>query len=122
MNIVLDSVSTGLTRQQMHQEAAALRERNEHVQSQLETLFSERQRREEQNRELEQEIKGEKHKIDQMIYSLSDDEQQKYRHLQGLSEDLRRRNTEMHDQIEQLTKQKERLEANISSSQVLRMC
>lgn len=118
MNIVLDSHSTGLTRQQLQQETIVLRERNETIQAELENLFSERQSKTERNKELETQIAKEKNKINEMIYALSPDEQQQYHQLQELSEQLRQQNVEMHDQIEVIIKQKDRLEANIMSSQV----
>lgn len=117
MNIVLDSVNTGLTRQQLQQEATVLRERNEHMQNQLEAMFSERQLKTDTNKDLEQQIQNEKTKIDELIFALSPDDQQKYRQLQALSESLREQNLSMHEQIETLTKQKERLEANVVTSQ-----
>lgn len=118
MNIVLDSHSTGLTRQQLQQETIALRERNETIQTELENLFSDRQSKMERNKELETAIDKEKNKINEMIYALSPDDQQQYHQLQQLSEQLRQQNIEMHDQIEAIIKQKDRLEANIMSSQV----
>lgn len=118
MNIVLDSHNTGLTRQQLQQETIALRERNETMQTELESLFSERQSKTERNKELETQIGKEKNKINEMIYALSSDDQQQYHQLQELSEQLRQQNIEMHDQIEVIIKQKDRLEANIMSSQV----
>lgn len=117
MNIVLDSHSSGLTRQQLQHETVALRERNENIQTQLEHLFGERQQRVERNAELEQQIASERNKIAEMIFAMSADDQQKYQQLQTLSEELRSQNTEMHDQIDALLKHKERLESNIMSSQ-----
>lgn len=117
MNIVLDSVNTGLTRQQVQQEATVLRERNEHMQNQLEAMFGERQQKTDINKDLEQQIQSERAKIDEMIFALSEEDQKKYRQLQALSESLRDQNIAMHEQIESLAKQKERLEANVVSSQ-----
>lgn len=118
MNIVLDSHGSGLSRQQLQQETIALRERNEHIQNQLESLFSERQAKTERNKELENQIETERNKINEMIYALSSDDQQKYRQLQTLSEQLRGQNAAMHDEIDTLIKQKERLEATVITSQV----
>lgn len=117
MNIVLDSHSTGLTRQQIQQETVAIRERNENVQLQLENLFSERQIKEEQNKKLEKDIVDEKNKLNEMIYALSETDQKRYHTLQIQLETLRNENTKIHDEIETVLKQKDRLESMIITSQ-----
>lgn len=117
MNIVLDSHSTGLTRQQIQQETTALRERNENIQNQLEISFGDRQTKTERNKELEVQIDKEKNKINEMIFALSPDDQQKYRQYLALSENLHQQNADLHDKIEIVIRQKERLEATVMTSQ-----
>lgn len=117
MNIVLDSHSSGTTRQQLQQEAAAIRERNENVQSQLELLFSERQSKEDKNKELERKIGEEKSKINEMIFALSPSDQERYRQHEKQLEQLRMENSEIHDEIDALIKQQQRMEATLSTSQ-----
>ncbi|XP_055591662.1 intraflagellar transport protein 74 homolog [Uranotaenia lowii] len=117
MNIALDNCSSGMTRQQLHNETVVLRERNEHIQEQLEIVFKQRQIKDVENRELEVQVDKEKNKINDMIYSLPENEQQKYREYQALSESLRQQNTIYHNQISDLEKQKERLNTVIMNSQ-----
>ncbi|XP_055536031.1 intraflagellar transport protein 74 homolog isoform X1 [Wyeomyia smithii] len=117
MNIALDNSSSGLTRQQLQNETLALRERSEHIQEQLEIIFKQRQIKDIENKELEAEAEKEKHKINEMIYSLPDSEQQKYREFQALSSSLKQQNTIFHNQISDLEKQKERLSTVIMNSQ-----
>lgn len=117
MNIALDNCSSGMTRQQLQNETLALRERNEHIQEQLETVFKQRQIKDTENRELEAETEKEKNKINEMIFSLPDTDQQKYREYHALSESLRQQNTIYHNQISELEKQKDRLNTIIMNSQ-----
>lgn len=117
MNIVLDSHSSGTSRQQLQQEAVAIRERNENIQSQLELLFNERQTKEEKNKELERKINEEKSKINEMIFSLSPVDQERYRQHESQLETLRVQNSEIHDQIDSLIKQQQRMEASVMTSQ-----
>lgn len=117
MNIVLDSHSSGTTRQQIQQEATAIRERNETIQSQLEMLFNERQSKEDKNKELERKINEEKAKINEMIFALSPDDQERYRQHEKQLESLRAQNSEIHDQIDALIKQKQRMDATLATSQ-----
>lgn len=117
MNIALDNCSSGMTRQQLQNETVALRERNEHVQEQLEIIFKQRQMKDAENRELETVAEKEKNKINEMIHSLPDVDQQKYRQYQALSESLKQQNAIFHNQISDLEKQKERLNTIIMNSQ-----
>ncbi|ETN65728.1 coiled-coil domain containing 2 [Anopheles darlingi] len=117
MNLSLDNFSSGMTRQHLLNETAALRERNEHVQEQLELIFKQRQLKDSENRDLEKETEKEKNKVNEMINSLPDDGQRKYRELQALSESLRKQNTLYHSQISEIEKQKERLTTLIMNSQ-----
>lgn len=118
MNITLDSFSSGLTRQHLQKEAAALREKNEATQNQLESLFRERQMKDERNKQLEQEIEVEKNKINDMILSLPLEDQAKYREHQSLAEHLKAESAEIHNKLDSLNGQKERLNAIVMSSQV----
>ncbi|GAB0090062.1 Intraflagellar transport protein 74 [Sergentomyia squamirostris] len=117
MNLALDGYSSGFSRQQMQGEASAVRERNESVQTQLESLFTQRQAREESNRRLEEDIARERQKVSEMIYALAPAEQQQYRELQQLSEDLKVKTSNLHDEIESMTKQRDRLMTTLASSQ-----
>ncbi|EDS41728.1 conserved hypothetical protein [Culex quinquefasciatus] len=117
MNIALDNCSSGMSRQQLQNETVALRERNERIQEQLEIVFKQRQIKDTENRELEVETEREKNKINEMIYSLSESDQKKYREFQALSESLKQQNTIFHNQISELEKQKERLNTIIMNSQ-----
>ncbi|XP_059622794.1 intraflagellar transport protein 74 homolog [Phlebotomus argentipes] len=117
MNLALDGYSSGFSRQQMQSEASGLRERNESVQTQLEGLFTQRQAREEGNRRLEEDIARERHKVTEMIYALAPAEQKQYHELQQLSEELKTKTASLHDEIESVTKQRDRMMATLSSSQ-----
>ncbi|XP_055691206.1 intraflagellar transport protein 74 homolog [Lutzomyia longipalpis] len=117
MNLALDGYSSGFSRQQMQSEASGIRERNESVQTQLEGLFTQRQAREEANRRLEEDIARERHKVTEMIYALAPAEQQQYRELQSLSEELKGKTAALHDDIEAVTKQRDRMMASLASSQ-----
>lgn len=117
MNVALDSFTSGLTRQHIQNEAMAIREKNENFQNQLETLFKERQLKENQNHQLENEIETEKNKINKMIDSLPAADQAKYREHQQLSEQLKSQNGELQNKIEALVQQKERMSAVVMNSQ-----
>uniref|UniRef100_A0A336MRL9 CSON000273 protein n=1 Tax=Culicoides sonorensis TaxID=179676 RepID=A0A336MRL9_CULSO len=117
MNLALDTSSTGMTRQQLQNETVALHEKNETLQAQLETVFRERQKKDEENNNLERQIELEKNKITEMIYSLPQSEQNKYKDYQRMSEKLRNENMEIHNQIEAYIKQKEKLSPMILNSQ-----
>lgn len=117
MNVALDSFSSGLTRQHIQNEAMAIREKNENFQTQLESLFKERQLKENQNNQIEKEIGMEKNKINEMIQSLPLADQSKYGELQRLSEHLKSQNGELQNKIESLVQQKERLSGIIFNSQ-----
>ncbi|CAO1344916.1 unnamed protein product [Diamesa hyperborea] len=117
MNLALDSTTSGATRQQLQNEAVALRERNEHLQNQLEQVFKERQSKEMQNQNLEDTISNEKNKVNELIYSLSSNDQNRYREYQLIAEKLKQENTEIHGIIEDTVKQKERLSTSVISSQ-----
>jgi intraflagellar transport protein 74 len=117
MNLALDSSSTGITRQQIQNETIAFREQNELLQNQLEQIFKERQKIEQQNQQLDAAIVDEKAKMNEMIYSLSPEQQQRYHEFHLLSENLKSQNAEIHEKIESLIKQKEKLSSSIISSQ-----
>ena len=117
MNLALDSTTSGATRQQLQNEAVVLRERNEHLQNQLEQVFKERQSKEMQNQSLEDTINSEKNKVNELIYSLSSNDQNRYREFQMISEKLKHENSEIHGIIEDTVKQKERLSSSVISSQ-----
>lgn len=117
MNLALDSSSTGITRQQIQNETIVIREQNETMQNQLEQVFKDRQRSEHQNQQLEEAIIGEKSRMNEMIFSLSPDQQSRYREYQMTSEKLKAENSEIHQHIEHLIKQKEKLSSTVMSSQ-----
>ncbi|CRK99903.1 CLUMA_CG013206, isoform A [Clunio marinus] len=117
MNLALDSSSTGATRQQLQNETLVYREKNELMQNELEHVFKERQNKESQNQQLESAIANEKTKMNEIIYSLSLDEQNRYREHQLLCEKLKAENAEIHEKIESFIKQKEKLSAAVINSQ-----
>lgn len=117
MNLALDSSSTGITRQQIQNETVVIREQNESLQNQLEQVFRERQRIEQQNQQLDEAIVDEKSKMNEMIYSLTSEQQSRYREYQMTSEKLKAENAEIHQQIESLIKKKEKLSSTVMSSQ-----
>uniref|UniRef100_A0A182QQ25 Uncharacterized protein n=1 Tax=Anopheles farauti TaxID=69004 RepID=A0A182QQ25_9DIPT len=117
MNLALDNCTSGMTRQHLLNETVALRERNEHIQEQLELIFKQRQLKDNDNRVLEIETEKEKNKVIEMINSLPEEDQHKYREYQALSENLRKQNAIYHTQISEMEKQKERLNTMIMNSQ-----
>lgn len=118
MNLALDNSSAGPnTRQHLQNEALALRERNETLQNQLEQVFKERQNKELQNQNFEEKISNEKNKINELIYSLSMEDQNRYREYQMIAERFKGENAEIHAKIEELVKQKEKLSAQVINSQ-----
>uniref|UniRef100_A0A182SWK7 Uncharacterized protein n=1 Tax=Anopheles maculatus TaxID=74869 RepID=A0A182SWK7_9DIPT len=50
MNLALDNCTSGMTRQHLLNETVALRERNEHIQEQLELIFKQRQQKDNENK------------------------------------------------------------------------
>lgn len=117
MNLALDSSSTGATRQQLQNQTLVFREKNELMQNQLEQVFKERQNKEMQNQQLDAAISNEKAKMNEMIYSLSPDEQNRYREHQLMCENLKAENAEIHSKIEAAIKQKEKLSGSVINSQ-----
>uniref|UniRef100_A0A182YI62 Uncharacterized protein n=1 Tax=Anopheles stephensi TaxID=30069 RepID=A0A182YI62_ANOST len=117
MNLALDNCTSGMTRQHLLNETVALRERNEHIQEQLELIFKQRQQKDNENKELDRETEKEKNKVIEMINSLPEEDQHKYREYQTLSENLRKQNAIYHTQISEMEKQKERLNTMIMNSQ-----
>ncbi|XP_053665018.1 intraflagellar transport protein 74 homolog [Anopheles marshallii] len=117
MNLALDNCTSGMTRQHLLNETVALRERNEHIQEQLELIFKQRQQKDNENKDLERETEKEKNKVIEMINSLPEEDQHKYREYQTLSENLRKQNVIYHTQISEMEKQKERLNTMIMNSQ-----
>uniref|UniRef100_A0A182WAT4 Intraflagellar transport 74 n=1 Tax=Anopheles minimus TaxID=112268 RepID=A0A182WAT4_9DIPT len=117
MNLALDNCTSGMTRQHLLNETVALRERNEHIQEQLEMIFKQRQQKDNDNKDLERETEKEKNKVIEMINSLPEEDQHKYREYQTLSENLRKQNAIYHTQISEMEKQKERLNTMIMNSQ-----
>lgn len=117
MNLALDSSSTGATRQQLQNETLVFREKNELMQNQLEQVFKERQNKEMQNDQLQSAIANEKSKMNEMIYSLLPDEQNRYREHQLMCENLKAENAEIHSNIEAAIKTKERLSGSVINSQ-----
>jgi intraflagellar transport protein 74 len=93
------------------------REKNELMQSQLEQIFKERQNKEMQSAQLETAIANEKAKMNEMIYALSTDEQNRYREHQLMCERLKAENSEIHARIEAAIKQKEKLSSAVINSQ-----
>jgi intraflagellar transport protein 74 len=117
MNLALESSSTGATRQQLQNQTLVFREKNELMQSQLEQIFKERQNKEMQSGQLETAIANEKAKMNEMIYALSADEQNRYREHQLMCERLKTENGEIHARIEAAIKQKEKLSSAVINSQ-----
>lgn len=87
------------------------------MQTQLEQTFRERQNKELQNQQLDAAIVSEKTKMNEMIYSLSADEQNRYREHQMMCESLKAENAEIHASIEAAIKQKEKLSVSVINSQ-----
>lgn len=110
MNIAIDSANSNITRQQMNQEAVVLRERNEELQQKLEKTFSEKQAKEAINEKLVNEIKIERNKIDKVIDSMREAEQQKYYKLDELVRKLDDANSKMHEEINMMINKKNNLE------------
>ncbi|XP_040157136.1 LOW QUALITY PROTEIN: intraflagellar transport protein 74 homolog [Anopheles arabiensis] len=117
MNLALDNCTSGMTRQHLLNETVALRERNEHIQEQLEVIFKQRQQKDIENKALERNTEQEKNKVIEMINSLPEEDQHKYREYQALSENLRKQNAIYHSQISEMEKQKDRLNTMIMNSQ-----
>lgn len=87
------------------------------MQTQLEQTFRERQNKELQNQQLDAAIANEKTKMNEMIYSLSADEQNRYREHQMMCESLKAENAEIHASVEAAIKQKEKLSVSVINSQ-----
>lgn len=116
MNIALDSANSNINRQQMNQETAVLRERNEELQQQLEKAFSEKQSKEAINEKLEKEIELERNKINKVIESMNESDQAKYRKFDELAQELGDVNNKMHEEINMMINKKTNLETIAKSS------
>lgn len=116
MNIALDSANSNITRQQMNQETTVLRERNEVLQQQLEKAFNEKQAKEAINVKLEKEIELERNKINKVIESMNEADQEKYRKLDALAQKLGDQNSKMHEEINGMVNKRTNLETIAKSS------
>ncbi|XP_031631597.1 putative leucine-rich repeat-containing protein DDB_G0290503 isoform X2 [Contarinia nasturtii] len=116
MNIALDSANSNITRQQMNQETTVLRERNEEFQQQLEKTFNEKQAKEAINEKLEKEIELERNKINKVIEAMSEPDQEKYRKLDALAQQLSEQNNAMHEEINMMINKRDNLETIAKSS------
>lgn len=119
MNIVLDSHSSGISRQQLQQESLALREQNEAIQGRLELLFNQRQAHAAQNQKLQSAIQTERTRIKEMVFALSAADQQKYHRLQTSAEELREKIQRAHDEVDTAGRQLARLQTKVTPSQVI---
>lgn len=118
MNIVLDSHSSGITRQQLQQETLALREQNEAVQGRLELLFNQRQAHASQNLQLQNAIQTERNRIKEMVFALSPSDQQKYHRLQTSAEELHQQIQAAHEQVDNASRKLGHLQTKVTPSQV----
>lgn len=116
MNIALDSANSNISRQQMNQETTVLRERNEDLQQKLEKAFNERQANEAINEKLEAEINVERNKINRVIESMSEADQQKYHELDEKVRQLGDANSKMHEEINMMINKKTNFETIVKNS------
>lgn len=116
MNIALDSANSNISRQQMNQETTVLRERNEELQQKLEKVFNERQSNEAINEKLESEINVERNKINRVIESMTEADQQKYHELDDKVRKLGEANSKMHEEINMMINKKTNLETIVKNS------
>lgn len=116
MNIALDSANSNVSRQQMQQEALALRERNEHLQIRLEATFTERQTKEVKNKQLEIEIEQERNKITDIIKSMKENDQNTYYKLEESIQKYTIESGKCHEQIGAILNQKTSMETVIQNS------
>ena len=115
--MALNSNLSGVSRQQLQNESIAFREKNDSIQNQMEQTFKDRQNKEMQNSHLQESINSEKRKMNEMIYSLSAEEQNKYHELQAICENLKDENVTIYGKIEDILKQKEKLNSIVMNSQ-----
>jgi intraflagellar transport protein 74 len=108
---------SGSSRQQLQNETVVIRERNEMLQNQLEQIFRDVKSKEMQNSSLEEAISDEKNKANELIHSLSVDDQNKYREYQILCDNLKSENAEIYAKIEDEMKRKEKLSGIVLNSQ-----
>lgn len=100
----------------MNQETSALRERNEELQQQLEKAFSERQLKDGVNEKLEKEINLERNKINKVIESMGETDQQKYHKLDEQALKFGDANNKMHEEINMMMNKRTNLETIIKGS------
>lgn len=118
MNIVLDNANSGNNRDQILNESTALKQRNEDFQSQLESLFTDRMAKEAEVKQLEENIKSEKNKINEMVASLPESDRLRYKQYQTLNESLKQKNIQIHEEIDVITKRRDHLHGMLMKSQV----
>lgn len=116
MNIALDSANSNVPRQQMQQEASALRERNEHLQIRLEATFTDRQKKEAKNKQLEVEIDQERNKLSDIIKSMKESDQNMYYKLEESIQKYTIESGKCHEQIDALLNQKTGMETVLQNS------
>lgn len=116
MNIALDSANSNISHHQMVQEAQALREQNESLQQQLESTFRERQAKEASNADLERNIELERNKINKIIESMDESDQEKFHRLDELALKLNGDNNRMHEEINVMNNKKSNFETIVKTS------
>lgn len=100
----------------MVQEAQALREQNEKLQQQLEGTFNERQSKEATNIDLEKNIELERNKVNKIIESMDQSDQDKFHRLDELAQKLNENNSRMHEEINVMNNKKSNLETITKNS------
>lgn len=116
MNIVLDAHTSGLTRQQLQQETAALRDHNERTQSQLEHQFHQRQARTADHTAMQSAVAAERQRLDDMVFALPADDQQQYRQLHASAEQLHQQLAAAQERDAAAAAQLARLQATVGQS------
>lgn len=114
MNLALNSNLSGASR---HNETMVFREKNELLQNQLEIFFKDVKSKETQNNQLKEMIISEKNKANDLIRSLTLDDQNKYREYQIICDNLKSENAVIYVKIEEEMKRKEKFNTLVVNSQ-----
>ncbi|XP_026471256.1 intraflagellar transport protein 74 homolog [Ctenocephalides felis] len=117
-NLVMENLSSGGDRSRMENQAQKLREQNEILQANVESVFEQRQKAEENMIQLEKQIEEENQKIMHIINEMPDKEKAKYLEMRSKNQELQQRAIEMQNELDEITKERDRLHVEISGSQL----
>ncbi|XP_074642572.1 intraflagellar transport protein 74 homolog [Tubulanus polymorphus] len=117
-NTLVDKLNTDEDIQDVQMDFDELRTQNDREAKSLDSLFTQKQEKENQIRQLEVELEQEKRMADNLVANMKPEMRQKYMQLKDLNEHLLKQLETGQQELDALTTRKENLEEELSASQV----